>query len=184
MKAHGFDPFRLDVQAFAKGAGELDGDWPLRDLARLAEAASSEAAPALANRVHWHARGESRPVRAGSAQVWLHLEAEAQVALQCQRCLQAVPSRLSAKRSFLFVHGETAAAQLDAESEHDVLALTHALDLQVLTEDELLLTLPLVPLHEHCETPQALASADEAASAAPPNPFAALATLRGRTRPN
>ena len=44
-----------------------------------------------------------------------------------------------------FVRGEDAAAELDAESDFDVLTLTRSLDLRELVEDELLLALPLVP---------------------------------------
>ncbi len=55
---------------------------------------------------------------------------------------------LEAERSIFFVEGEDAAAALDAESEDDVLALTPALDLEALIEDELLLALPLIPRHE------------------------------------
>ena len=60
---------------------------------------------------------------------------------------------LHAERRIFFVDGEDAAAALDAESEDDVLALTPALDLAELVEDELLLALPLVPRHEQCPEP-------------------------------
>ena len=82
------------------------------------------------------------------------------------------------------MHGEDAAAQLDADSEDDVLALTRALDLHELIEDELLLTLPLVPRHEVCPQPLPMvANADPPSGdeAERPNPFAALQALkRGR----
>jgi len=68
-------------------------------------------------------------------------------------------------------------AQLDATSEDDVLALTRALNLRELIEDELLLALPLVPMHPVCPTPlqvekEGLEVAEEA------NPFAVLAALK------
>ena len=90
-------------------------------------------------------------------------------------------AHLEVERNYLFVHGEDAAAQLDADSEDDVLAITRALDLRELVEDELLLALPLVPRHEVCPEPLPLADAPQAADDKP-NPFAALAALkRGRT---
>ncbi len=184
MKARGFDPLRLDVGAFAKEAGRLEGDWPLPELARLADSAAPEAPARETDRVHWQARGESRSVRGEPAQVWLHLEAGAKIALQCQRCLQPVRVPIAAQRSYLFVPGENAAAELDAESEDDVLALTRSLDLQALVEDELLLILPLVPMHDRCPSPLVAGQEDEAPLDAPPHPFAALASLKGRTRPN
>jgi uncharacterized protein len=184
MKARGFDPLRLDVAAFAKEAGRLEGDWPLAALARLAESAAPEAPPRDTDRVRWQAQGESRTVRGGPAQVWLHVEAGTEVALQCQRCLQPMPVALAAQRSFLFVPGEGTAAELDAESEDDVLALTRSLNLQELVEDELLLVLPLVPRHDRCPSPLVVAEEAEAPVDAPLHPFAALAGLKGRTRPN
>jgi uncharacterized protein len=184
MKARSFDPLRLDVEAFAKQAARLEGDWPLADMARIVETTHPQAVHAGADAVHWQARGESRPVRGAPPQTWLHLQANARVALECQRCLEPVQADLQAERSFLFVHGEETAAALDADSEDDVLALTHALDLRSLVEDELLLSMPLVPRHEICPQPLPVASDEVVAADPPPHPFAALAALKGRSRPN
>jgi uncharacterized protein len=184
MKPRGFDPARLDVAAFAKEGARLEGDWPVTEFPRLAESAAAEASPRPDDRVRWQARGESRPVRGGPSQVWLHLAAQAPIAMQCQRCLQPVSVALAAQRSFQFVAGEDTAATLDADSEDDVLALTRALDLRELLEDELLLNLPLVPRHEHCAPPAGAGDVDELPVDEAPHPFAALAALRGRSRPN
>lgn len=183
MKPRTTDPRRLDVEAFAKEHGELQGDWPLRSLDRLADAAHADARPGEADAARWSARGESRPVRGGEPQTWLHLAASTRLSLVCQRCLGPVDTPLDTTRSFLFVHGEDAAAQLDADSEDDVLALTRALDLRELVEDELLLALPLVPRHEACPEPLPMVP-DEGAAEAPPNPFAALAALKRSGPPN
>ncbi len=178
MSSRDFDPIRLDVTAFAKAAGELAGGWPLPALSRLAEGAVIAALPAGGGEVRWSARGELRPMRGGENQVWLHLQASARVPLECQRCLKAVEVPLAIERSFLFVHGEDAAAQLDADSEDDVLALTRALDLRELIEDELLLALPIVPRHEVCPEPLIVAAEADEPLAEKPNPFAALAALK------
>ncbi len=59
-----------------------------------------------------------------------------------------------------------------------MLALTRALDLRELIEDELLLALPIVPRHEVCPVPL-VAPADAAELVEEkPNPFAALAALK------
>ena len=178
MSSRDFDPFRLDVSAFAKAAGELAGRWPLLRLDRLTESALADALPADGGEVVWHARGEARPMRGGEVQIWLHTGATTDVPLECQRCLKAVDVPLAIERSFRFVHGEDAAAQLDTDSNDDVLALTSALDLRELIEDELLLALPLVPRHEVCPVPLvAPAEADDLVDEKP-NPFAALAALK------
>ena len=176
MSSRDFDPFRLDVAAFAKAAGRLDGRWPLAQFDRLVESAVGAAGGLEAGVVNWSARGEARAMRGGESQVWLHLTAATSVPLECQRCLKPVDAALRLERSFLFVHGEDAAAQLDADSDEDVLALTRALDLRELIEDELLLALPIVPRHDACPEPLVASDADVADEK--PNPFAALAALK------
>ena len=177
MKPRPFDPRRLDVEAFAKEGAELAGEWPLPALDRLADAAHADAKPADGDVARWLARGESRPVRGGPPQTWLHLAADTRLSLVCQRCLGPLDTPVEAERSFLFVADEDTAAQLDADTEDDVLALSRTLDLRALVEDELLLALPLVPRHELCPEPLPL---DHDAPLAEPaaNPFAALSVLK------
>jgi uncharacterized protein len=184
MKSRPVDPRRLDVEAFAKDAAELEGDWPLATFHRLSDAAHADDKPTESDLAHWRARGESRPVRGDAPQTWLHLQATARLALVCQRCLGPVDTPIEAERSFRFVPGEEAAAQLDADQEEDVLALTRSLDLRELVEDELLLALPLVPRHDICPEPLPQERADDDADAERPNPFAALAALKRGGPPN
>lgn len=185
MKSRPVDPTRLDVAAFAKDGGTMDGALPLSSLARLAEAAHPDAPPVEADQAAWHAEGESRPVRGGEPEIWLHLAAKARMSLVCQRCLGPVETDLEAERSFRFVAGEEAAAQLDADSEDDVLALPRSLDLAELVEDELLLAVPLVPRHEVCPQPLPMSLGEESLEDEPaPSPFAALAALKRGGPPN
>lgn len=178
MKERPFDPARLDVQRFARDGAELSGAWPLAGFARLvASAVADDGVPGV---VDWRVRGEWRRPRGHEAQPWLHLSASARLALQCQRCLQPVAVDLAADRSFRFVAGEATAAELDADSEEDVLALPRALDLHELLEDELLLALPLVPRHDTCPTPVPMSFGDDTAATVedPPHPFEVLRTLK------
>ena len=177
MSAREFDPSRLDVVAFAKEAGGLQGRWPLAGFDRIAESAAGGARVTDADAVVWSARGEHRPVRGGEGQTWLHVDAATKVSLECQRCLKPVDVPLQIARKFLFVHGEDAAAQLDTDSDDDVLAITRALDLHELVEDELLLAMPIVPRHDVCPEPLPLTEGEEL-SDEKPNPFAALAALK------
>ncbi|GLS97662.1 hypothetical protein GCM10007918_49540 [Piscinibacter gummiphilus] len=182
MKSREFDPLRLDVAAFAKDGGALEGEWPLAELERLAESVlpgTVASAPA----VTWRLTGELRAAQGGESQVWLHAVAHATVQLECQRCLKPMTEALAAERSFQFVHGEDAAADLDADSEDDVLALTRALDARELVEDELLLELPIVPRHDVCPDPIPVV-ADDLPEEAAPNPFAKLAALKRGGLPN
>jgi uncharacterized protein len=170
MKTRAHDPLRLDVAAAAADGAALSGRWPLATLERLHTAGDGDLA------ADWQARFAQRQVPGEPApQVWLHLQAQAQVARECQRCLQPVLLRLAVDRAFRFVPSEDEAAALDADSEDDVLAASRRFDLRALVEDELLLALPLVPKHEQCPAPW-----QPEPAAAPPagHPFAALAALR------
>lgn len=183
MKMRDFDPLKLDVAAFAKSDDALlEGTWPLAELERLV---SSTVVPANeATPVTWRARGELRAVRGGQPQIWLHTEASTRVMLECQRCLMPVGAEVMAQRSFLFVHGEETAAELDSDSEDDVLALTRSLDVRELIEDELLLALPIVPRHETCPQPLLDGEPEPLSEDGTPHPFAALAALKRGGLPN
>jgi uncharacterized protein len=183
LSADDFNPLRLDVAAFAKAGAELAGAWPLAGLERLAACAAAEAAPGPQELLDWRVRGEQRRGPPGTpAETWLHLRAAALLRLECQRCLMPVETPLEIERSLRFVAGEDQAAALDAESEDDVLALSRALDLRELIEEELLLALPLVARHGACTRPVAAGAAPEVDGdgdgGEPPHPFAALAALK------
>ncbi len=178
-----WSPDRLDVRAFAQAGAELAAGDSLARFSRLAAELPAGSDPE-ARQVHWTARGEVRAGATGAPPgIWLHLQAHAVVPLACQRCLSAVDTELNVDRWFRFVADEAAAAAEDEDSEEDVLALEPRPSLRELIEDELLMELPLVPMHEQC--PQPLSGADGPATVATPadeaprvNPFAALAQLK------
>ncbi|NBX13702.1 MAG: DUF177 domain-containing protein [Betaproteobacteria bacterium] len=170
---------RLDILAFARAGATAQGLLSLADLARLSGESMPEDAAELTHlRVTWRAIGECKAQAGAPEQVWLHLSAKVTMPVQCQRCLTAVQTEVLADRSFRFVSDEASAEAQDDEAEEDLLVLSQDLDVVALLEDELILSLPLVPRHVEC--PQALpASASdaafEAALQARPKPFAALA---------
>ncbi len=177
-KERPFEARRLDVRAFAAAAADLQGTLPQADLPRLSDSTlrlPGDGAPAA---VAWSARGEQRPVTGGEPEVWLQLQAETAVWLQCQRCLQPLHEPLAVARWFRFVATEEEAERLDETSEDDVLVLPRSLDLQDLLEDELILAMPLVPRHGTCPQPLPTSVGEEALEDEPPNPFAALAALK------
>jgi uncharacterized protein len=130
----------------------------------------------------WRVQATLKPVTGGAPEMWLHLQATATVLLQCQRCLQDMTEALVVDRRIRFVRSEAEAARLDEESEDDVLALQPRLDLQSLFEDELILSLPLVPRHNSCPRPLLAPAVSDAVTEQAPHPFAALAALKGRPR--
>lgn len=169
---------RLDVKAFAEDAGELKGASRLGAHERLMAETQGRGADLP---VQWSAQGELRNPRHVHPEVWLHLQADAVLPLTCQRCLAPVEVAVSVDRSFRFVADEATAEAEDDESEEDLLVLSPAFDLTALVEDELLMEIPLVPQHDECPEPVRLSAQDDdfEEQAPRPNPFAALAKLKG-----
>jgi uncharacterized protein len=179
------DPRRLDVTAFAATGGELRGEWEAAQLRRLRSATVDAPADESRQGVAWSARGERLELSGAGKLPSLLLEADTEVTLECQRCLQPMRWPLRARRRIFFVEGEDAAAALDADHDDDVLALVPTLDLQSLVEDELLLALPIVPRHPVCPDPLPRAWVEDAGRSAPDDhPFAALAALKRGSAPN
>jgi uncharacterized protein len=179
MGVRRIDPLRLDVAALARDGATLSGEWPMGDLARLQQ---SQSPPQdwMPPPVVWSVRGERRAVAGGAPETWLHLQAQVPVWLTCQRCLLPYRIELTADRPVRFVPGEERAEALDAEIDEDVLALTPALNLRTLVEDELLLALPIVPRHEVCPAQSAVTDSTTLSDEPHANPFAALALLKSR----
>ena len=173
------DPEHLDVLSFARDALLLEGEGHLARWPRLAQEQYGKA-QGEAGRVVWQLQGHTVSPAGGADQIWLDLRATVLLPMQCQRCLTPVIETVDAARSFRFVADEATAAALDDESEEDILVFSRDFDALALTEDELILSLPLVPMHEVCpEMPPMSASDPEFEAAAQrPNPFGVLAGLK------
>lgn len=175
------DPQHLDVVSFARDNFRLDGEGVLTDWPRLAEEQFGETL--AAGPVVWHLQGRSVPQPGEVDQIWLDLRASVALPMQCQRCLTPVLETVEAERSFRFVADEATAAAMDDEAEEDILVISRDFDALALVEDELILSLPLVPLHETCPEvlPMSVADPEFDAAAERPNPFGVLAGLKTRT---
>ena len=173
-----FSPRHLDVKAFAQAGASLHGHESLLNYERLAQEAQGLHPDLL---VDWQAQGALRTATGAQSQVWLQLQAQASFPMHCQRCMGPVDVPLQVERDFRFVADEATAEAQDDESEEDLLVLSRDFDLHALIEDELLMALPMVPMHDECPAPVQL-SAGEAefaqANTAKINPFAALAQLQ------
>ncbi len=102
----------------------------------------------------------------------------ARVVMICQRCLEPVVVRLDSEVSLCVITTEAQANQLP-----DLFEPLTVNDEQVsvidLVEDELLLALPVVTMHNRCESPVIQGSAvSEAASSQRQSPFAVLKKLK------
>lgn len=177
-----FKAERLDVAEFSRLGGELTLELPVASFPRLAPELAATDGDVVAR-----LQGRLMPVAGGKAQPWLNLSVTAGLQLSCQRCLEAMPHPMELDLRFRFVADERQAEREDEASEEDVLALTRSLDAVELIEDEILMALPLVPMHAECprDAPTvvaagaALAVADPAQTEMQPRqrPFAGLAGL-------
>lgn len=166
------DPWRLTAEG-----GRLEGALALASLPRLA--AELE-----------HAEGEVRVALATGvdAQGFRHITGRLQtgIALICQRCLGPLQWPLDIAVSLALVRNETMADRLPEQYE-PLLVADGLISVADLVEDELLLALPLIPLHNHvqeCAThvESALAASEPVPNAGQGQPFASLASLLQNTQ--
>ncbi len=168
------------MKAFAQDGVALTESTPLQKMERLAQEAQGLQPDSI---VKWQARGELRPRAGVEDDVWLHLTAEANVPLTCQRCMGVVEEPVEVNQWYRFVASEDIAMAEDDQSEEDLLVMEPQFDLLAVLEDELLMALPLVPMHEQCPVAPKLQTGEadvvgEPDSGKKPNPFAALAQLK------
>jgi uncharacterized protein len=185
-----FNLHDLDIKKFAQDGAQASDQLNLADFARVCQDLPADTARPLPA-VQWLAQGQWRNVLGQTVpyaqsevmgQPWLHLSIHTEVARHCQRCLQPMVLPVAVDRDYRFVANEETASAQDEDSLEDVLVWDKHFDLHALLEDEILLDLPLIPMHEHCPglstqaAPQSAAPA-QADSADTQQPFAGLADL-------
>lgn len=170
-------PPQLDVKHAAQASLHQEGVEMLSNYERLMQEAKGLDGE---NALSWTALTELRPDPSGEPAAWLRLTVRTTVPQICQRCLERVDVPVQVAREFRFVESEALAEQQDDDCEEDLLVSSRDFDLAALIEDEVLLALPLVPLHEVCPVKIKMAVADKGfdAPADKPNPFAVLAQLK------
>ncbi len=159
---------RIDCLAFAQDSGVLESVVAVRDFTRLCESLADST-----GEIHY--RIEAGLKKSGCA--FMRLEASGQLQLQCQRCMQAFGWYVATSSHVFVAHDE---AELDAwdrqaEGLEEAVLADSQFDWFAWLEDEILLTLPIAPIHlaDACPIPdQPLLPVRR------PNPFAALATLK------
>ena len=168
----------LNLQAFADRGVPLNEQILLHNLERLAPEFIGLESDLI---VILQVRAELRPSATGLQDTWLHLIASTSIPLTCQRCMAPVQTALQVDQWYRFVDSEEVAMADDDASIEDLLVMTPQFDLLSLLEDELLMALPLVPMHDHCPVAPVFSAglADLLTDTVDkPNPFAALAQLK------
>lgn len=165
-------PHLIDAQKWADREGEIEQVFPLTAFPRLREGAVSDEGEV---KVHCKV---SR-----NAQGLMKLDADLGTTLQlpCQRCLEPVTATVQSDVSFFLVRSESDADELSDEADFLVLDEEGRLALADALEDELIVSLPLVPVHDNCEALQVDATEEDVEEApVRENPFQVLASLKSR----
>jgi uncharacterized protein len=149
----------IDGLKFAHERLQVAGRLSIAALPRLAESGCTAAAVSYG--VEGSLNAESRPS--------LRVRAQGSVEMPCQRCLQ--PLAVAMDVDSVLELAESREAAEAADDEIDRVVASRNMDVAALVEDELLLALPMVAVHEDCRLP-----ADDDGDR--PSPFAVLAGLR------
>ena len=135
-------PAPLDTLHFAQSGGNLEGVFRADELPRLRDNLTSDDV-AVQYRISGGLEA-GRPV--------LRLDVSASVWLTCQRCLELYPERLELHSVLPIARNESELARWESEDPLvDALVAEPRLDVAALVEDEILLSLPVVPRHPEGE---------------------------------
>lgn len=175
-----YDPFpeRIDaIKLFARN-GSISAALPLARLQRLT-ASLADTGGKVAVELEFGHDEEGRQLLTGTLDV--------PVRVLCQRCLQEMALDLHSDLHLLVTESDEKLQELP-ETEDAVVMDESGLDVPALIEDELILSLPLVPMHADpaCNEVFNALRQDSSATAgsAKPNPFSVLAGLNvGKTEP-
>ena len=158
-----------------KGAGFLG----ISDLPRLAEEASAVKA---GDGFEWLVETHFEDAPGGEPRQILKLDLKGRLHLICQRCLQDCAVELDERRRFVLVSSETEADDYPMEDEEqEPLVASQHFNLLETIEDEVLLSLPLIPKHPEgfCEPHASVFGGEEADGDAKKqiNPFNVLKNM-------
>ena len=159
-----------------KGAGFLS----ISDLPRLAEEASTVVS---GDGFHWELETHFEDSSGAEPRQILNLGLEGRLHLICQRCLQDCAIDLDEKRRFILVSTEEEAEDFPLEDEEqEPLVVSQQFNLLETIEDEVLLSIPLIPKHPEgfCEPHASVFGVedDEEAPVERENPFNILKNMK------
>lgn len=135
---HQIDPFRL-----AEAGAQLSGNLPLRQFQRLRQILADDAGE-IAVELNFEVDELGVPVVLGNI--------SASLALTCQRCLEAFAFPVNQEIALAWVRTTQEADKLPLRYEPYLVEETPVI-LNDVIEDELLLALPQIPMHEEAQCP-------------------------------
>jgi uncharacterized protein len=161
-------PATVDAIRLADTGTRLAGEIPLQAMARLRGQCLDDQGEASVDLLF--ERSADRALRRIRGRI------NARVHVACQRCLEPMILMLEAEPSLLIVKADERAQLLTEDAE--LLVADKAVVLSELVEDELLLAMPMIPMHELSECPAAASLRTQQRS--PANPFAVLDKLKDK----
>jgi len=162
-------PDRIEARRLAAEGALLTRDYPLVRFTRLADSILGQEGV-----VHVEARFcevQDRPA--------VDLDVTGELSVRCQRCLGALEVPVASHVGLVFDTLRNASEELPAGDYEPLPLDPDAVDLAALVEDELLLSVPLVPLHEACAVAAACGTVEPEAAGpeGTQRPFAGLKDL-------
>ncbi|WP_392563420.1 23S rRNA accumulation protein YceD [Orbus wheelerorum] len=113
----------------------------------------------------------------------IEMDAKVSVTLMCQRCQQPFELLVHVKNKFSPVKSDAQAEELPECYEPALINEFGEVDMLGLVEDEIILSLPIAPVHDsqHCEVSEAdMVFGEIPIEDDKPNPFAILASLKNK----
>ena len=150
---------------FAQKQQEIADSFAPFSLNRLSETLALEGESAHLAAINFTITGDFKRFRQPS----LHLHIKSQLPVICQRCLDEMLIHLDL--SFDYLLSDKVVNELEDNDETDWLEINSEMDVRELIEDELLLAMPIAPVHETSCSKQSMQSGEK------PNPFAVLKNL-------
>lgn len=171
-------PQRVDAIRFADTAIELQGMMPIHALERLVTTLSGQGGEVHAD---IHFGKDEQGIR------FMRCDYETKVQLQCQRCMEPFEQDMSGQLVLGIVKSEEEANLLPKTYEPVFVKEDGTLSLHEAIEDELILGIPIVPMHKTKECKVKLPHATESNTAAETekeNPFKVIEFLRSKRNSN
>ena len=130
-----------DLEALAEREATISGEIELRQLTRLRDVLHSDSGSVQA---------VLKFSRQASVYVTVELKIDATVDLICQRCLEPMQHRVSEEVSLVLLDQDSALGDL-VETREAVVLDSEKLKPASLVEDELIVSLPIIPRHERID---------------------------------
>jgi uncharacterized protein len=168
-------PAHVDPLRLAEHATTLDGLFQLKNMERLAQSLHASEGDTDVQLKFGIEQGGVR---------YLKGNLSASLTLQCQRCMESFSHHVQGEFAYGLVNTEAKAKQLSRRYD-PVFVADDSLNIQDLIEDELILNLPIVPMHcsADCKVHLPIVVAeDPGASADDNNPFKVIELLKVKNR--